>query len=100
MILTKQVQVTKEADELVAGIVKMILALKKAGSDGFDISNDLPVIIQAVLQDLLPAIQGLDKLDDEASENWVALVNAFTLGAVELAGQLFKKGEVVHPIGG
>lgn len=90
-----KLQVSKEAYELGKGLKDLVLNVKKALSDGWQPGQDLPVVIQAVVMDLVPAVQGIEKLDSESKEDLEAFVMAFLVPAKELAFNLLKKDEVV-----
>lgn len=83
-LVNKTVQVTKEADELAEGLVATVQHVKKALSDGWQPGQDLPVVLQAVLADLIPAIQGVEKLGAEITENEEAFVTSFVLAGKKL----------------
>lgn len=103
MKLEIKVQVEKEAYELGQGIKNMTLSCTKALKDGFQPGQDLPVVLQAAMVDLFPALQGVEKLGLELEEDASAFVKAFVLSAEELAVGLVKElraAKVVNPVGG
>jgi hypothetical protein len=61
-----QVDVTKEGYELMQGVAKFVGALALALKDGWQMGSDLPVVVAATLGDLVPALQGVEKLPAEA----------------------------------
>lgn len=79
MLVNKTVQVSKEADELGEGLVQFLKDVRKALSDGWQPGADLPVFLQATIADLVPAVQGVEKLGEELKENEEAFVSAFLL---------------------
>ena len=80
-VISKEVSVSKEFSELGEGLVALITALKPAISDGFQVS-DMGVIISSIVA-LVPALKGVELLDDEA----IADPEAFALaGALASAG--------------
>lgn len=85
-----EVEVSKEAHELAVGSKKVILGIKEALKDGWQPGQDLPVVLNAVLMDLVPAVQGVEKLGDEAKEDVGAFVSAFLVEAKDLAVKLLK----------
>jgi hypothetical protein len=91
MIVDTQEKVSKEAHELAEGIANTVLSIQKALSDGWQPGQDLPIILNAVLLDLVPKIQGIEKLGSEKEENLEAFVTAFLLPVKKLAFRLFKK---------
>jgi hypothetical protein len=64
--IKKEVEVPKETSELADAIAEVAVATKKALADGFQLGQDVPAIVSSAIQNLLPAIQGFEKLDDEA----------------------------------
>lgn len=90
MRTTVSVEVTKEAHELVEGVVKFLGDLKGALADGWQPGKDLPVLLQATIADLVPAVQGVEKLGVESKEDEEAFVTAFLLGGKK-AIYVFKK---------
>lgn len=93
--ITVDCEVSKEAYELGKGVVDLVAAVKVALADGWDMSQDLPVILSAALSSLLPAVQGVDKLGDEFKEDPAAFSKAFALAGADLAGVFLKKKEQV-----
>lgn len=85
------VKVTKEAYELSVGLKKFVLDVKQALSDGWQPGQDLPVVMQAAVMDLVPAVQGLESLGAEQKEDLEAFVTALSLPMKELAFSLLKK---------
>lgn len=86
------VQVQKEAYELGQGVAKFVGDLKQALSDGWQPGQDLPAILQATMADLIPAIQGVEKLGPELKENSKAFVNSFALSGIDMAFVFVPKG--------
>ncbi len=90
MIQEVKVQVSKEAYELGQGVVQFLRDVKQALADGWQPGKDLPVLLQATFADIVPAVQGVDALGAEGSENEEAFVTAFLLAAKQ-AVYVFKK---------
>lgn len=88
-----EVEVAKEAYELGEGLSAMVLAVKDALKDGFQAGQDLPVVISAAVTKLVPAVEGLDKLDDEMKEDAKAFLDAFYLSLGKGVAELLKKAE-------
>jgi len=88
MLVDKTVQVSKEASELGDGIVKLVGDVRKALADGFQAIPDTAAIGLAVYADLIPAIQGVEKMSDELKESKIAFLNAWYLSGAKLAEQL------------
>jgi hypothetical protein len=60
-----QLEVSKETHELAVGLGKVVDAVKGALADGWQAGTDLPVVLTTVIADLIPAIQGVEKLKEE-----------------------------------
>lgn len=84
-------KVSKEAYELADGVKKTILDIKKALEDGWQPGQDLPAVLSAVMVDLVPAVQGIDKMSVEMTEDTEAFVTAFLLPFKSLAFELIAK---------
>lgn len=84
MVQEIPVKVSKEAYELGQGIKKFIRDIKGALADGWQPGNDLPVILAATLADLIPALQGVEKLGSEIKENESAFISAFLQSTIDI----------------
>jgi len=91
MLIEVNEKVSKEAYELALGLKKFVVSIKQSLSDGWQPGSDLPVLLQAVILDLVPAINGIDKIPEEEKENLEAFVTAFLLPVKSLAFELLKK---------
>lgn len=87
-VVEKTVRVSQEADKLATGIVSLVAEVKKALADGWQPGADLPVVLQAVLVDLVPAVQSVSALGAEAKADLEAFASAFALGGVKLVAVL------------
>ena len=87
-VVKVEIEMPKEAYELAVGLGKFGKAVKMALADGWQMGNDIPVVMTSALADLLPALQGADKIADEANLDPVGV------GAAVLEGlkPVFKKG--------
>lgn len=83
-----QVKVAKEAHELGVGLVAMTKAVKQALDDGWQTGEDMPAIVTAAVTQLAPAVQGLEKLDDEWREHPGEVSKAVALLASDLVDVL------------
>lgn len=83
-----QVDVTKEAYELGLGLKRFVVALKGALKDGWQPGKDIPVVLNAAMTDLMPAVEGLEKLEDEIKADKAAFVSALALPAMALILEL------------
>lgn len=84
-------EVSKEAYELSSGLKKAIEDVQKALADGWQPGQDLPVMLQALMMDIVPAVQGVDKMGAEMVEDTEAFVTAFLLPFKSLAFDLIAK---------
>ena len=89
--IKKEVEVSKEADELAESIFKLVESSQKHTEDGFQAGQDLPAIIMENLQSLMTGIDGMDKMSAESKENIVAFINAWTLAGTKIAGLFISK---------
>lgn len=83
-----EIELPKEAYELAKGLGLFAAAVKKAMADGWQVGSDIPVIISSAVTDLVPALNGIDKLDDEAKADPIGLGQA----VIEGLKPVFKKG--------
>lgn len=80
MKIKVEVEVSKEAYELGQGLAVFIKAAKQALNDGFQPGQDLPALMMSAMNDLLPAVQGLDQIEAEIKEDGQAFRQAVALG--------------------
>ncbi len=66
--VVKQVEVSKETSELLEGLTKFAVAVKGALKDGWQVGQDLPVVLTSALGDLAPALQGAEAIKEEAKD--------------------------------
>ena len=86
-----EVEVPKEAYELADGLAKIVGSVKSALADGWTPGSDIPVIVTSSLTHLVPAIQGVDQLDDEAKADPAGFSKALALGIADAVGVALKK---------
>jgi hypothetical protein len=91
MKVQMQVEVSQEAYNLVQALVKLAVVTKQALADGFQPTQDLPLIVMEAFKDLPPAVGGLNQLGPEFQEDKAAFVKAFVLGAADLFDLLAQK---------
>lgn len=60
-----ELECAKEAFELGRALETLVIAVKDAMKDGFQVGQDIPVIITAAITQLPPALDGLGKLPEE-----------------------------------
>lgn len=80
----REVEVSKEMLELMQGLAGMVLAVRKARKDGWDLGQDLPELIGAAVQHLVPAVDGIELIDDEWKEDKKASLASLSLGLGEV----------------
>lgn len=78
------VSLPKETYELGAGLAKFVSSCRQAAQDGWQTHQDLPVLISSAIRDLIPALEGYDKVKGEAMKDPVGVAKAaiITLGEV------------------
>jgi hypothetical protein len=82
------VNVSKETYELGIGINKVVKAIKDAIEDGFQVGEDIPVIIAAAITELIPAIEGFELIPEELKADRQSFMNAVSLTTSELVETL------------
>lgn len=82
--LSAKCEVSKETYELLIGVARLVEIVKNQVADGWQPGIDIPVIIASAIGDLVPAIQGVEKIKEEIAENKVAFGHALLLGAAEI----------------
>jgi hypothetical protein len=79
------VQVEPNAYALGQNMVNFIAAVKQALADGWQPGTDLPVILTAILTDIVPIISNLNQLGPEKADNMKAFITSFALSLEDLA---------------
>jgi len=85
-----EVEVPKELYELGSGVGNFIIATKEALADGWDMSKDIPAIMTAAMTELMPAVSGISKIDDEFKEDPAAAVQAISVSLLPALMKAFK----------
>jgi len=86
---TVEVVVTKEAYELGQGLAKFVDTVKQAMADGFQAGQDVPPIISSAIADLVPALDGANKVGAESADKQ-AFANAIYLSLSPIAFSFVK----------
>ena len=73
--VTVQVECSKELMELGDGIAAFLKVLIAEAKDGIDFT-DIPAILASAMADLVPALDGIEKIKDEMTQDRPAFVNA------------------------
>lgn len=85
------VEVPKELYELFHNVGGFAVAVKVALEDGWQLEQDVPILLTEALAKLVPAVQGIDKIDDEFSEDKGAALAAAVNGLQPHLEKLLKK---------
>lgn len=64
-LVKRELDCAKETVEFGEGLAKLVNATREALSDGWQTGEDLPAIITSAVSDLVPALQGMEKISDE-----------------------------------
>jgi len=94
--IQKNIEVSKETNELGNLLTKLVIEGRKALSDGWKTGEDLPAVLLAIMPDLLSALDGVDKMDDELKEDPAAFIMALVLPGAAIYKE-FKKEVVSTP---
>lgn len=85
------VVVPKAAGELAEGLKNLGLSLEKALEDGWQTGQDLPVVVTAVITELLPKLQEVKKLGEEGKLDPVGVAQAFANAGMDIAKAFMQK---------
>lgn len=85
-----EMELAKESAELAMGLGKFAAITQKALKDGWSIGQDLPVIMATALAELVPALQGAEKIPDEVKEDKMATAAAWAYGGMVYMDELKK----------
>lgn len=88
---TVEIEVSKEAYELMEGLKGVIRSTKEALKDGWQPGQDIPVIFSSALTNLIPAVKGADKIGEEAEEELEAFVTGLMVQAKEIGFMFYEK---------
>ena len=91
-----KLMVAKETYELGQGIDKFIAALQGALANGWQMGEDLPIVVQSAIADLVPAVQGVEKIGAESKEI-EPFVDAIYVGLKPIPYRFIKKDEQPAP---
>lgn len=75
-----EIELPKEAYELAKGLGAFGAAVKAALADGWQIGQDMPVIITAAVANVVPALEGASAVTDEAKLDPVGFGQALAEG--------------------
>lgn len=88
-----EVEGPKEAVELAEAFEKFGKAMHTALKDGWQVGQDLPVILSSAMADLAPGFQGLDQLKAEGKADPVGLSQAMMNAGANIAKAVLAKDE-------
>lgn len=86
-----EVEVAKEVYELGVGISQVVKAVKEALDNGWQMGEDLPLVLSAVISHLVPAVQGIDKISDELKEDPSAFAKGVVIPVSDAVASFLKK---------
>lgn len=81
----------KETYELGKGLEGVVIAIKNALKDGWQPGTDLPMIAVQSLNALAPAVQGVEKLPEEAKADVLTFQHGIYCGLAEVPHHFLKK---------
>jgi len=79
----RTVKCSKELTELGDGVAKFLKILKEESKDGLDVS-DIPTVLSSAMTDLLPAMEGVSVISQEATHDREAFINASALAGAKI----------------
>lgn len=92
-IIKVETEVTKEVYELGCALKAIMVNTKLAVADGFQAGQDIPAILMGSMQDLLAAVAGIEKVDDEFIGEPAKASKAIVVPVLEGVDVLVKKKE-------
>ena len=90
MIVIREVPCAKEMVELGEGLADFVGAVIVSLSDGWQPGKDITAIIGSAIQDLVPALQGVDEISEEL-EDPQTFSNSVYVGLSPIAFKFIKK---------
>ena len=78
-----EVEVAKELSELGDGVAKFLKVLKAEAMDGIDFT-DIPSILSSAMADLVPALEGVEKIKDELTQDRSSFINAASVSGAKI----------------
>ncbi len=88
-----EVEVSKEAYELMEGLHGMVKSIQEALADGWQAGQDIPKIVMDSISILMPAVDGADKIPAEAKEELEAFVSGVMLKSKDIGFMFYEKKE-------
>ena len=84
-------EVPKEIHELMVAVAKLMSEARKATADGFQLGQDLPLIVTASMGDVMAGVAGVEKLGDEWKEDPAAFIKAVLINAADIVAPFLEK---------
>ena len=88
-----ETEVSKETYELGVGLGRVVAKMREALKDGWQTGSDLPVAVSAAITDLVPAVEGIDQIDDEIKEDPAAFSRAIVIPMSDVVAEALTKEE-------
>jgi len=89
-VMDVMVPVSKETYEMGEALVDLIVKIKGALADGWQIGSDVPVMISAVVTNMAEIIEGMKAAKGEWDQDDAATVAALSLTVAALVKELRK----------
>jgi len=87
-----ETEVPKEAYELSRALYNITAKAKEVTDNGWQTSEDLPQLLLTAATELVTALQGVEKMGDEAKASPALFAKAFALSGADVAS-LWVRGE-------
>ena len=91
MLVKVETEVSKEVYELASGLGKFAVDVKKAIADGFQLGQDASIIIGSLMTNVVPGLDGIDKIPAEAKDDPAATAAGILIGFGPLVKELMPK---------
>lgn len=80
----------KEGKEVMDALEAIVVATVQAAKDGFQAGQDIPPIVAAAWSKLPAAIEGIQKIGEEATMSPFELIQTCSVGSVKIAKAIVK----------
>lgn len=87
-----EIEVSKELSELAEAVANFLVVLKAAAVDGFDFT-DIPDVVASAMSDLLPGLEGSDKIAKEFFQDPEAFIAASSYGVGKIIAAILANGK-------
>lgn len=89
--VVEQVEISKNVDVVLKAVEKLLVESKKALADGFQVGQDIPVLVASCAGELISAVGAIQGIPHDWSEDHVACEKALALHVVALKEVLLPK---------